>query len=97
MSDEHDAVVQITAVTAQTANTVRFGANVQWVRITNNQPGSLFVLGHGENPMFVVWPGDVWPHDFGSQRHNQLRIYTDVVPAAADMVYIHYRTKRRDD
>lgn len=87
---------QIAALTALTAQEINFSSLVQWVRITNNQPGTIFVLGHGDDILFEVWPGDVFPYDFGAHDYAALRMYTDVNPAAADRIYINFRTKRRE-
>ena len=102
MSQVLQKTVVVNAITALTAQLVLFPGNLEWVQMINNGPTTIYVLGHGLEVMFPVWPGDVFPYDFGDQNFNTLSLYAGAAAlaadiAAGDVLYIRYKLKRRED
>lgn len=90
--------VTITAITALTAQEIRFGADVEYLLIKNNSPINIYILDTSSNVVDVVWPGDF--EEFGEEVGSSMRVYGDAVSAAADIAanllpFFKYRLKRK--
>jgi len=101
MSQTLQKSVVVVSVTALNAQPVLFGSLLESVQFINNGPATIYVLGHGMDVMFNVWPGDVFPYEFGDQDFNTLFLFADAPALAADIaagniLYIKYKTKRRN-
>jgi len=81
---------------------VIFPGNLEFCRFVNNGPMNIIVYDHGGQVLAMAWPGDAWPHDFGSSDYNRLQMLGDAAALAADIaagniLYIQYQLKRRED
>lgn len=96
--------VVLVAVTAPTAQLVEFPGYVEWCIFQNDSPSIVSILGHDQNVIAHIPPGDTVPEIFGDRDFNSLRVFANAPTLAADMpapagdgniLYIKFKLKRR--